>query len=227
LPLDGPATSLDVSQLIENVPYFVGFQEKLESIAATTRQDLKHCRPSPAREHLKAIRRATLRLGKEDKMTLATNEEAVTKYIEGMHQAYASMLGGNKAMDKSTFAASRLKPLASISTTGSALPLFAHSHLRPVQDHIMEVVEAYCRQKPDWVDTPISIPTNPGPTIREQKSRIETLDQTLLGLTERHGSGPDGETAVQLLLAVQRCNKTAFKETNPGYFEEARSSKWS
>jgi hypothetical protein len=160
-------------------------------------------------------------------MTLASNKEAVARYTNGVQKAYASMLGGEKAMDTSTFAASRLKPLAAISTTGSALPLFAHSHLRPVQDHIMDVVEAYCRQKPDWVNTPMINTRNLAPTIRDQRSRIKTLARTLLGLTERRRSDPDSETAVQLLLSVQRRNKTAFKETNPGYFEEARSSKWS
>jgi hypothetical protein len=224
LSLDNFATSLDASQLKKNVPYFVGFQEHLESIAATTRQDLKHCRPSPAREHLKAIQRATLALGKEDMMTFAANKEAVAKYTEGMQKAYASMLGGEKAMDTSTFAGSRLEPLASISITGSAFPLFAHSHLRPAQDHIMDVVEAYCRQKPDWVNTPLTIPTNPAPTIREQHSRIKTLYRTLLGLMEIRRSGPDGETAVHLLLAIRRHNRTAFEETRPWLLDDTRNS---
>ena len=157
-------------------------------------------------------------------MTLATDEEAVTRYIQGMHQAYASMLGGKKVMDTSTFAASRLKPLASIKTTGSALPLFAHSHLRPAQDHITGVVKAYCSQRPDWLNSPLSIPTMPSPTTREQKSRIKTLALTLLGLPERSRSGLDGETAMKLLLAVQRHNRTAFEETRPWLFDDTRSS---
>ena len=157
-------------------------------------------------------------------MTLATDEEAVTRYIQGMHQAYASMLGGKKVMDTSTFAASRLKPLALISTAGSALPSLAHSHLRPTQDHIMGVVKAYCSQRPDWLNNPISDPTIPPPTIREQKSRIKTLALTLLGLPERSRSGLDGETAVKLLLEVQRHNRTAFEETRPWLFDDTRSS---
>jgi hypothetical protein len=166
-----------------------------------------------------------LALRKEDKMTLASNKEAVARYTKGVQKAYASMLGGEEAMDTSTFAASRLEPLASISTTGSVLPLFAHSHLRPAQNRIMDVVEAYCRQRPDWINTPSSAAPVTHPTIREQKSRIKTLAGRLLDLPERSRSGADAKTAVQLLLAVQRHNRTAFEETRPWLFDDTRNSK--
>jgi len=84
----------------------------------------------------------------------------------------------------------------------------------------MDVVEAYCKRKPDWVNIPVSIPSIPSPTIRQQQSRIRTLARTLLDLRERSLSGPDGDTALLLLSAVQRHNNTVAR-----FFNETRDRK--
>lgn len=199
---------------------FVALQGNLKTLAATTRLDLAFDPPWSLRKYLETVDGATLGIIKEDQMTLATSNEVVREYTERVRKAYASMLDDDAARDPSSSAASRFKPVASINTTGSALPLLAHSHLRPAQDHIMDVVEAYCKRKPDWVNIPVSIPSIPSPTIRQQQSRIRTLARTLLDLRERSLSGPDGDTALLLLSAVQRHNNTVAR-----FFNETRDRK--